>query len=156
ALRRVELYGLQRQCLLHKPARDASAIGVVPDCWFRFYAKLSPPGLVSQGTVFLHEMKTPAGQRRMVAVDLVRACVNSRGGYDAVPRVFTLGSPMHLPRELRCRTSWFSFSGDVRVDVAELDPSDLSHFTFRYSKDGQESFVDGWLSDDDTITLEHR
>ena len=53
----------------------------------------STSGLKSDGTVFVHEMRTPKGERRLVAADYNAA----DGGL--VARVFQLGSLRAPPRE---------------------------------------------------------
>jgi hypothetical protein len=153
---RAQIFLLQRACTGYSAPADASVNGVVPACWAALYAKLSPPGNVSRGTVLLHEMRTPRGARRLVAIDAARRCIESSSALVLLPRVLEPGTPLRLPRELPCESDGMVLKGDVVLFAAQTDAQDPAHFTFRYAHEGREHVVDGWLHDGERLTLEER
>src|SRR5206468_739510 len=44
-------------------------VGRVPLVWQQYYARISPPGLQSHGTAFLHRLRSPSGNQRLVGVE---------------------------------------------------------------------------------------
>jgi len=42
------------------------------------------------------------------------------------------------------------------VFAGQADPHDLSHFTIQFEWHGRRSVVDGWLHDDDTVSMRVR
>ena len=112
----------------------------------------------TNGTLFVGELTTPSGQKRLVGVDITGW---SRGGpviLFTYARTFT---PVTLTRLPTLTTSTPSLNlgrteGILRLLAGQADASDASHFTVRYTLDGREGVIDGWLKDDGTILLEPR
>jgi hypothetical protein len=145
----------------HSTGGTNAAAYYVPPEWERFYALLSPPGFRSQGTAFLHALRTPSGGERLVAIDI--QLVNGtdlkwRG------RVFERGSVSRLPRELPTSSGGGIVWRDAppsreRVLAGILDPADPSHFTFEVHTgpdDPEPTVFDGWLREDDGILVQAR
>ena len=146
-------------------------VGGVPSVWGKLYAELSPPGLAAQSTIFIREMRTPGGKRRLVSVDIDRA--QRRLGFRS-PKVINLSARVVRPGAGMIRPSVASATSHslqihggyavgvsggrtkVRVHAGAQDPADPSHFTFSYEVDGRKEIVDGWLGDDDSVTIELR
>ena len=76
AYRHARLLQWQNACMsFNSPARAVvydRQTSRIPQPWQNFYALLSPPGFNSHGTVFLHSRTSPSGDKRLVAVDVVR------------------------------------------------------------------------------------
>jgi hypothetical protein len=182
---RVRLFRLQRSCLHYKPPDGTIALRLSPATsksqfrvsvaqsttaqpWVTLYATLSPPGLKSDGTAFVHERTSPAGHRRLVCVDLSGDSLGYKGRGLSLPfvstelvfttKVFEVGTftvPKEFPigRFLYCTTP-----PDVPVTVAygKADDKDDSHFTIELDADDVTRIIDGWLLDDDRLVLEFR
>jgi hypothetical protein len=130
--------------------------GLVPDCWTRF-GNASPGFPTATGPVlFLHELRTPTGQRRLVAI--TGAFQPSElpqfiSGYDAEAQMIEPGTWKVLPRNRTGGVAISVLSGPqpkpphVRIFAGQSDPADPSHFTIRYELDGVGQVVDGWLRD---------
>jgi hypothetical protein len=165
---RAVLYLLQRQCLNHAPPADevvyaagaerASALMsdgryhhfagppqaafLVPQYWSDFYSALSPPGFKSNGTVFLGRMKTPDGDTRLVAVDMV---IDSSSEILLTSRVIQPGTLHKRPVLLNASIYRFP-SADLTgapVTAGRTDPADPSHVILFGGR------VQGWLRDED-------
>src|SRR5207302_434407 len=84
AAHRARLMYWQNRCLTYSPP---SGVWVTPKQkhvvrdWTAFYALLSPPGLKSDGTIFLHERRTPSGKRRLVSADVIYGTGNYYTNY---------------------------------------------------------------------------
>ena len=138
-------------------------IGGVPSAWTTLYAAISPPGLQSQSTVFLREMRNPAGKRRLVAVDIDRTRMwrPTQGPYviNLSARVVRPGAGMIRPAVVSTTNHSLQTPGarqKMRIYAGAQDPADPSHFTFTYDIGGRVQVVDGWLGNDDTVTIEPR
>jgi hypothetical protein len=154
-----------------------SAARFVPLCW-RTLGTLTklPSGLSlshagmgnanGAAIIFLHELVSPAGHRRLVCVSYAPDTPTFQpafiAGFDydtcsAAPATWTRpiipaprsyfidvlsGYPRHPPL--------------VRVYAGQPDPNDPVHFTVRYQIWGQEDVLDGRLQDDDEVTLTPR
>src|SRR5438128_2402310 len=82
----------QQQCLSHctPPSTVVNerlagntrrpAVKIVPAHWEKLYDQVSPPGLLSEGTVFLGELRSRSGARRLVAVDVPRPVIDHPSG----------------------------------------------------------------------------
>src|SRR5437762_556458 len=67
ATRRFELIRAQDRCLTHEMPTEVKVNGktpLIPPEWSALYTASAGNGLSSEGTVFLHERKTPSGARR--------------------------------------------------------------------------------------------
>jgi len=156
--RRVQLFYWQRQCLAYTTVADqlvfdpnSSRPLQSPPEWTRFYSIYSPPGFRSAGTLFLHELRRPDGQPRLVALDLDRPNPIESVVY---PRVFLPGDLLRPPHDV----SGMAFSYEIPVPAAKLfagtpDPADPTHFTFKAKLKSTVVIFDGWLGNDDRITI---
>src|SRR5262245_23180619 len=76
----------QRQCMNYSTpsgqivfsAKDSVSL-LAPE-WSRFYGLLSPPGSPPNATIFLHEMRSPAGNRRLVEVECIPTMMIASSG----------------------------------------------------------------------------
>jgi hypothetical protein len=151
-----------------QPVRDS--VGTVPEAWSRFYSIVSPPGLRSLGTVFLHRRQSPNGTERLIALDVVSTDIKvgagpyGRGSFTwphIHARSFRMAGPLGDPVEKRCWPSArsaieFPFT-DVTLYAGQPDPGDPSHFTIGYTgSTGESGIIDGWLRDDGLVALEMR
>ena len=164
---RVVLFALQRRCMNHAPpagevvfcegterasslmsdgryrhfAGPPQAAFLVPKYWSDFYAALSPPGFKSHGTVFLGGMKTPAGETRLVAVDLV---IDSSSEVLLTARVVRPAWALGRPTLVSAGIYRFPRSGLTvsAVTPGRLDPQDPAHLTLFGGG------IEGWLRDD--------
>jgi hypothetical protein len=133
-----------------------TATGYLPECWNRF-SRVAPGFLPPTApVVFLHELRTPSGQRRLVSV--VATFEPSElplfiSGYDVSATVIAPATWRMLPRNRTGGVALSVLSGPqpkpphVRVYAGQPDPADPSHFTIRYEVDGVEHVADGWLRD---------
>lgn len=140
------------------------AAGVVAPPWAELASRMTPTGIQSSGTVFLHERTSPSGHRRLVVVDAVGTYPlmldRPRGGpvqlETCLARVIRPGSP-GLPPVGAVNDSTVAFwvrPPDVLLP-GPVDPIDRSHLQFRCQRTGQpDAVVDGWLRDDDTVAFE--
>lgn len=134
-------------------ARSASH---VPAPW----AKLAPYAgeqLVTAGTLYLGECKTPAGTSRLVAVDLVNLGTPAARGLAA--RTLAPGTTLSFPRRTALHVHALPLSaatGELRVLSGESDRNDPTHFTIAYTIDGRAGVIDGWVNRDESVLLEAR
>jgi hypothetical protein len=107
--------------------------------------------------VFLHGRRTPAGEQRLILVELMK--VNS------VPQLYARA--IHLDLFSNPITTSANFHTlppgpshplpDVpRLYAGQPDPTDDSHFTIKYEYSDRSGILDGWLKDDDSIVIEPR
>jgi hypothetical protein len=127
-----------------------------PNEWRNFYARWSGGGLVSVGTLFLHERTTHSGQRRLVAADL-----NSVQGtvITVDTRVFSPPVALAAAKLEHVGTSAVSLAPDAEgiiLYAGESDPNDLSHFTIRFALANKRGVLDGWLKEDGNVLIELR
>jgi hypothetical protein len=126
----------------------------VPPQWSRLYSLLSPPGLNSDGTVFLHMLRRPNGQRVLVAADFLKG----QWSYDLQVRAFWPTRGINLPYALP--SSGGGFHPDRQgqgftIYAGQADPADPTHFIVKYRVGNLEYVIDGWVRDT-FIDLEHR
>jgi hypothetical protein len=137
-----------------------SDAGGIPFAWRKLYAAISPPGLGSKSTVFLHEMRTPGGKRRLVAVDIDWTPMRPGFGPYSLglsARVIRPGAGMIRPQLVSTSNHSLSIADEkARVLAGALDPADPSHFTFTYEHPGRSTVFDGWLRDDDSVSIQER
>jgi hypothetical protein len=164
AWRQAQLLYWQNKCMNYTAPADRIAyssdepITFVADEWSKFYALLSPPGMRSRGTVFLHERVAPNGNRRLVAVDAIEFADPVFQAVFPSARVIIPGDTVRAPREALSTTFTPNFVQDLDgvIYAGQPDPTDPSHFTIRCVENGAEQVVDGWLRDDDSLLLERR
>jgi hypothetical protein len=150
--RNAQLWYWQVQCLGYEPVSPEAIIDQtsVPHAWLEFYALLSPPGQNSGGTLFLHQRIGADGRPWLVTVDLAPQSANS-----VIVRTFAPGSIFQPAKEIRDYNITWTFGG-VKWTYGKTDPADPSHFTLRYTSDGQVQVVDGWLTTLGDVRLEIR
>jgi hypothetical protein len=108
-------------------------------------------------TLFLHQMISPAGHKRIVRL----SCEDRQGDgayLQGIYEVIEPGSISRGPVEL-----WFSqasrhifLPSSLTVYGGQRDPGDPSHFTIGLQYGGKNEIIDGWLMDDDSVKLEPR
>jgi hypothetical protein len=124
---------------------------LVPSYWSDLYAHVSPPGLKSQGTVFLGRMTTRSGKVRLVAIDMVLEDP-TRDDVLLIARVIEPGSALRRPRLISTIGGKFLSFGltDRPVTPGQIDPQDPTHLVLF---DGR---IDGWLGEDGGVTFRPR
>jgi hypothetical protein len=162
AWRQARLLYWQSRCMNYSAPADRivystrGSVWVIPAEWSKFYALMSPPGLHSEATVFLRERISPMGNRRLVAVDMLRA---NHGMLLPVGRVIIPGSAIASPTEYpqhRGIIPEAAVDSDSIIIAGQPDAVDASHFTIRMIENGTQMIFDGWLRDDDQVLLEPR
>jgi hypothetical protein len=117
----------------------------------------SPASLTNSATLFMHELKTPKGLRRLAIV------VRSPAGYGPYNYPFdffpVLFEPASLTGSLRPVAvqqlriiDWLGPAGpppshNLRFYAGQLDPADPAHFTIAYDLEDGHGIVDGRLND---------
>lgn len=159
ALRHAELLYWQGECLSYSAPADElvydhdRSIQLVPKQWSHFYSIFSPPGFVSEATVFMHELKKQNGDRRLVIVDFLP---KSDGNLLQYPRVFIPGTTGRLPEEIPQHSNIAALEfpqSDTRLFAGHVDPVNPNHFTFRVQQGKKQTLFDGWLQNDDTVII---
>ena len=125
---------------------------------WRAYAGRAAPA------VFMHRRTSPGGNDRLVVVQLATLS----GGGDVYNRIFFVphvdgiatlkGRPSLAARAAPLRgLEMYRNAGDWTAVVEGVpDPADPSHFTIDYALNNVPDTIDGWLNDDDTVTLAPR
>jgi hypothetical protein len=170
AWRRAELMYWQHRCMVYSPPKDqvvfkgqigfdrslvsAQYSEVIPYAWSHFYNLASPPGLISNGTIFLHALRNKRGIR-LVSLDVGEL---PDGTYDALARVFYPGTSRHAPAQCSGYSHVYLASDKERLLVfaGHADPMDVCHFTFRIVTGTKQQIFDGWLQNDDTVSIGER
>jgi hypothetical protein len=166
-VRRMQLLSWQRQCMtftfgprqtIVNIATTQPVYGGIAFPWQEFYARLSPPGLRSDGTVFLHELTSPAGHHRLVAVDLYLAFMfKTTVNIAYISRVIVPGTLMSDPKEILpgvYRATFRNLATPARLFAGTTDPTDPSHFSIPFAFRKYTGHIDGWLRDNDQVILE--
>jgi hypothetical protein len=141
----------------------ARALTFQPECWTEFAAlngwrpRHYP---FTYSTVFLHELRTPSGKRRIVHVESVFENL-FRPASHLVPTIVAPPTVFSPPRVIREPTGDYRISeahAAMKRYVGQYDPRDVSHFTIAFESTGssRSGVVDGYLRDDDTVTFEVR
>jgi hypothetical protein len=106
-------------------------------------------------TAFLHERISPAGHRRLVAANFSRSTSDLFDELDFFANVDDVSDMRHSlsassPRNLdMCRLP----NETVTVYAGQVDAIDMSHFTIDYVFNNRQETIDGWLNDDDSVSL---
>jgi hypothetical protein len=130
--------------------------GYFVPAWHRFYTLVSPPGLRSDGTPFVGELRTRSGRDVLVAVDVTTYAPLPQPNFHI--RAFTPGAGWTPPKQVldHMRGAPLPLGKNVRVFVGRSDPANLSHFTIPFEIDGRAGTIDGWLQENDDVLLEVR
>src|SRR5205814_10643754 len=120
--------------------------------WAKYYGSFAPPGVHSLGTIFLHELRTPAGARRLISLDVVNADALLERTCSIEIRVLEPATMTKLPQE-----NWSDYrpllvfnSEPCTIYAGQLDPADPSHFTFTVNASGERQMFDGYLQGNET------
>jgi len=158
----------QSRCLRFEMPADERARS--PECWKRYLSfHLYEPGFLDASfpdgsrVVFLHEMETSSGKRRLVLIhrwlDLAVPLHLAFAGGVIEPE--TLVSPPHVMTTFG-RGNFMGGRHPIAIYFGQLDPKDHSHVVFRVRSDPSiypsrlNTVVDGFLHDDDTMTFKYR
>jgi hypothetical protein len=151
--------------LFPDPGHPPSITGVVhlPPQW-----RSRPSGIgsmnSSNGLVFLHARTSPGGKQRLVAVECDHRLTLQLSQGKLAPAIRLSAHSVRIGT-LRQRASNALSSStsrlipntvDFRLFAGQPDPADASHFTIEYEAARARGTIDGWLNDDDTITLRPR
>lgn len=155
---------------------DASAVGLYPlptpalrappADWLEFSkrANLFAASTVD-APVFLHRLRSPGGNDRLVYVSLTASEAlrigSGLGPMVAVefllrPRVIVPGTPLRLPVEISSQGTVGAgvvSRSSVRVFPGKLDPKNPGRFTVRYEVDGKSAWFEGHLLDNDRVLI---
>jgi hypothetical protein len=130
--------------------------GLIVTPWRDFYARYSPPGGPS-GAAFCHELTSPSGNKRLVVVNIGDRTMNELSMIGLYPAVFIPGSLLTTPKQVLMSGFGTTVHGwGTTIYMGTVDPSDASHFTIDIDTGGVRDTIDGYLLDNDTVTLEPR
>jgi hypothetical protein len=125
-------------------------------CWNQLMLLLNPSGK-SEATLFLHELVSRSGHRRLVAV----------GAQDLEPIITVIAPGNLLQKSVIISRGFAAFKKTERglwyesitrrpgprFYFGSVDPSDPSHFTLHFEVAHIPVYFDGWFQDDDTIRM---
>ena len=148
-----------------------TAAAFVPKCWTNFGRLAGPSYRPWAGTpygavVFLHELVSHSGNHRLVMVryqpetNTFNPEFIAGYNYDThaiVPAMLRM-PPVATPRgyAISVVSTWPRVAPKVRMYCGEVDTKDASHFTIRYAFWGKSDTLDGYLDDQDNVTLTPR
>lgn len=135
----------------------------IPYCWAKFLQASKSPSHIPHGepVVFCHELRSPSGKRRLVAIGVYHSYMSLGAvlleGFQ-IAIYDHHGLHILLAPLLNKDTSTDAiFPGPSLIEAGQFDPTDASHFTIGYKwPDGVGGIIDGWLQDDDTVKLSIR
>ena len=139
-------------------ALDEKTVPSAATAWDRFYQLYSPPGRVTFPTLFLHERQSAGGERRLVVVEAISTfhMKGSEEGMALSVLVVRPGTGLSPP-EIRSDSAHYPpiiYGKTLRIYAGQVDPGDPSHFSIRGESDGKAFVIDGWLRDDDTVSID--
>jgi hypothetical protein len=143
--KRIEMLYWQHQCMSYSPQPGQ----VICD------SKLSVK-LVPYGTLFIHELRKPSGEPRLVVLDLRVVPFHGETIVVAMPHEFEPATLLHAAvehQESRQTGILDSSSRSFKVFAGAADQADPTHFTFRVDDDGNVKKYEGWLEEDDSISI---
>jgi hypothetical protein len=171
-------YRLNRLTGQNNPTVAVNAAAYRPAEWTAFCAAsgTAGPGMMpnmisraGQGAIiFLHQMVSPNGNHRLVAVEYCAEGPFFCGGFIVS---FNISETAVTPGTWRTAPSAFVANGEVdvlagvtrtlpkiRIYAGQIDPNDASHFTFKYEMWGKSDVCDGRLDNNGwiTLTMRHR
>lgn len=141
-----------------KPTRLVGGLVPKPYAMFLRAESLSIVG-TETAVVFCHERSSASGHRRLVVVEynVDNADVGSMIVDEMKPIIYCRDGSF-----LSQESYWSSFTAEVfpgpsRIYAGQPDASDNSHLTIAFDwADGVNGTIDGWLQDDDSLTLKIR
>ncbi len=109
-------------------------------------------GATAAPPVFLHELTSPAGHRRVVAIQFT---ATANYPFDRIFFYAYEESRSQIPPGgSRMGLEMFRAKDEnVTLYAGQMDPNDASHFTIDYAMSNRRETIDGWLFDDDTVRL---
>lgn len=114
---------------------------------------------------FMGELKTPAGERRLVFVECMGQFPQSLPdleyatliAYSLTPAgPFTEPTNLVYPRWHPALIDLRDVPSNIRIFAGQRDLNDPSHFTIRYQVYGQESIIDGWIDNSGRVKVTPR
>jgi hypothetical protein len=137
--------------------RQSGWVTTIPEPWTKFSLYWGGSSPMTGGTLFLHERRTRAGERRLIAVDAVSMIFPRTLQLQANVFGPAIGMAPAQRKSAVVRVLNFPFDADeMRIYAGQPDPADASHFTMRYEIGNRHGLIDGWLRDDDTVVIEPR
>jgi hypothetical protein len=130
----------------------------IKSCDSQLACSIIDPNFLGEGTVFLHEMRKPDGNTRLVwcgvyedgsaapRIILQHDCRELQFIPTMVKRFVPPTDTIDIPKN--CQR--------LKVFAGQLDPADRSHFTFDYDTDGARHTVDAWLNNQDQLLISPR
>jgi WD40 repeat protein len=119
-----------------------------------------PLSTTGRASVFMHQLRSPAGHQRLVSVVLEDGGTEiEHDSLNTALRTgtYALASPTTPPSVLNSHTltlyRW-NANHPLTVFAGQPDPNDRSHFTIPIQFRGQRTVVDGYLRDDDSVLLD--
>jgi hypothetical protein len=172
AYARLQIQSLYRRCATDvRPATHVvfsstegsiRTVTYAPSYWLELNRTASNISIGSVGTAFLHELRKTNGDRRLIGIDIIPP----RGihlGDDVIylePCVYAPASLLHLPSKVsEGQTSLrqrLSTAKSIQIYAGQPDLGDPSHFTIPFTLDGEAGVIDGYLQNDDSVTLKAR
>jgi hypothetical protein len=160
----------QHRCMIYRQS-PAHLVLETSNCNI-LYSEFCPPlnsmqrylddRTADDGTVFLHEMQTPSGERRLVLLSISSF---SQLAYDAnmLRLEYREWSAAVNPQLLKSDEATFAGLESPFISkrhwkffAAQPDTADPSHFTFDYDLDGARHTCDAWLKDDGQLIVSQR
>jgi hypothetical protein len=132
--------------------------GLAPECWTQYLRTFSPARPLHP-ILFLHELTSPSGNRRLVVVERPRANSESPRPIDELEWTVIESTNLGEPVAVRMSDRPAIHSGSIGgvYFSGQSDNVDHSHFTIRFvSWGGRECTIDGHLRDDDSVVLSIR
>ena len=99
-------------------------------------------------------MRNPAGQKRLVAIDLSNFGLDSPVGFVSI--VYAGKSFGGCYEQVSCGSTLIPIahpSASTKIFAGKVDSVDPSHLTLNINVDGRRTVVDGWLGNDDRVVL---
>lgn len=116
---------------------------------------------LGEAGLFLHRRISPAGHERIVSLSPPAIYYFCRH-YRQIGFCFSVGKPAAVPGAFPAFDSFIPhvlpLTGDerLRMFAGQPDPTNLSHWTIGYELNGQAGTIDGYLKDNDGISLDVR
>jgi hypothetical protein len=138
---------------------QTTVLGRVPSIWPEFHRAIGASAFGGSGTLataFLHRAQTPSGQERLVVINVYPEVLIPAYSYELWASVIELGSLRATPREKRfaAALSVSRTASDIVLFAGQPDSKRTDHFTIDAVIGGTSYVIDGYLRDDDTVSLD--